>query len=645
MPKKALHAAPAVPDVEALRTRLAEAQETLDAIRSGAVDALVVSGPGGEQVFTLKGADHAYRILIEAMRQGALILSDEGLILYANRFFASMVKAPLEKIISSNLYDWVAPERQRLLDALLRQRKDENIQIELALTASDGASVPALLSSGRPCSSDQPGQIHLVAVDLSEVKTREQQEAELMNQQVATAEQYRRHLQSVIEDQRMAQSLLRKNQRLTQNIIDSSPSPIYALDLEGKFTLANRCMLNILGVNSEQLPGHSREAIMSREIAKEHRANDLEVIKRNASMEFEERNTGADGEHLYFSQKFPLFDDEGQCEGVCGISTDITLRRKMDEALRQSEARFKTIFNAAPLGVALIDSLSGQIEAANPMFVKIADRGLDELLRMDWMRITHPDDVQKDLDNMALMNAGKSSGFQMEKRYLRRDGSPVWISLTVAPIDVTSKAHPHHLCMIEDIDERKRMQDQVREFAFQDALTQLPNRRLLNDRLLQSMAAGKRSGRYGALLFMDLDNFKPLNDARGHDAGDLLLLEVAQRLKACVREIDTVARFGGDEFVVLLHDLRADKAESTSQAGAVAEKIRAALAEPYVLTIKQEGQADTQVEHHCTASIGAVVFINHECSQDELLKLADSAMYLAKEAGRNTVRFCEADKS
>ena len=175
--------------------------------------------------------------------------------------------------------------------------------------------------------------------------------------------------------------------------------------------------------------------------------------------------------------------------------------------------------------------------------------------------------------------------------------------------------------------------------AFYDALTGLPNRRLLGDRLNQTMAASKRSGLFAALMFLDLDNFKPLNDAHGHSVGDLLLIEVARRLCACVREMDTVARFGGDEFVVMLGELEPDRAQSISQTAAVAEKIRASLAAPYQLTVTHAGHPDSLVEHHCSASIGVVVFSNHEASLAEILQRADAAMYQAKDAGRNTVRF------
>jgi diguanylate cyclase (GGDEF)-like protein len=155
------------------------------------------------------------------------------------------------------------------------------------------------------------------------------------------------------------------------------------------------------------------------------------------------------------------------------------------------------------------------------------------------------------------------------------------------------------------------------------------------------MLVGKRSNCYSALLFLDFDNFKPLNDKHGHGAGDLLLIEAANRIKSCVREIDTVARFGGDEFVVMLNELNTDKADSTSHARIVSEKIRTTLSERYLLNLRHEGKADTTVEHRCTASIGVVLFINHEVSQNTILERADSAMYKAKEAGRNQIQFYE----
>ena len=179
----------------------------------------------------------------------------------------------------------------------------------------------------------------------------------------------------------------------------------------------------------------------------------------------------------------------------------------------------------------------------------------------------------------------------------------------------------------------------MRQLAFYDTLTKLANRHLLNDRLSQSVVANQRNACFGALMFMDLDNFKPLNDTYGHAVGDLLLVEVAHRLIQCVRKGDTVARFGGDEFVVVLNALDQNAAIAHSQAQWVAEKIRSSLAEPYRLTIARKDAVDTVIEHHCSASIGVVVFMDHVAHPDELRKWADAAMYQAKQSGRNAVRF------
>jgi diguanylate cyclase (GGDEF)-like protein len=209
------------------------------------------------------------------------------------------------------------------------------------------------------------------------------------------------------------------------------------------------------------------------------------------------------------------------------------------------------------------------------------------------------------------------------------------------PIDVTTARHRiRNLLEREQLRKEVALQrDQLRELAFHDALTGLPNRLMLNDRINQAMAASKRSGLYGAVMFIDLDNFKPLNDAYGHEVGDLLLKDVARRLNESVREMDTVARVGGDEFVVMLSGLCADRAASTEQAAGVAEKIRASVVVPYRLTVPRHAQVDDVVEHHCSASIGVVMFADHEASHTDILKRADVAMYQAKDAGRNTVRF------
>jgi diguanylate cyclase (GGDEF)-like protein len=178
----------------------------------------------------------------------------------------------------------------------------------------------------------------------------------------------------------------------------------------------------------------------------------------------------------------------------------------------------------------------------------------------------------------------------------------------------------------------------VRQMAFHDPLTSLPNRRLLLDRLSQVMATGDRSGCYGAVMYIDLDNFKPLNDQHGHAAGDVLLVEAAARLKNSVRKVDTVARIGGDEFVVIVRKLDPDRARSVEEALEIARKISAALAKPYRLTPAAETGTEMPIEHLCTASIGIELIGDQELSAQAICERADAAMYQAKQAGPGSIR-------
>ncbi len=202
------------------------------------------------------------------------------------------------------------------------------------------------------------------------------------------------------------------------------------------------------------------------------------------------------------------------------------------------------------------------------------------------------------------------------------------------------------LCGIStDISDYKDRESEMRQQAFHDELTGLPNRRLLFDRLDLAIAASKRSNLYGALLFIDLDNFKPLNDSHGHEAGDQLLNEVARRLQNCVREVDTVARLGGDEFVVMIQNLDADVERSRNQVVVIAEKIHDALSEPYRMHVKGKGRHLAAIEHVCTASIGVCLFRSDEQSAEDILRRADQAMYAVKESGRNGIQFAATGNS
>lgn len=226
--------------------------------------------------------------------------------------------------------------------------------------------------------------------------------------------------------------------------------------------------------------------------------------------------------------------------------------------------------------------------------------------------------------------------------FWRKDGTSIPVEYFSQPI-IKDGAVIGAIATFIDITERKKAEEEIHKLAFYDALTGLANRRLLSDRIKQALIMSKRNNHYGALIFLDLDKFKSLNDAHGHNAGDMLLIEVATRIKNCVRAADSAARLGGDEFVVMLGELDADKATSVKEAGIVAQKISQALAEPYSLIVQQESNAKVTVMHYCTASIGVMVF-NSQSSPDDILRYADIAMYQAKEEGGNLVRFYDVDE-
>jgi diguanylate cyclase (GGDEF)-like protein/PAS domain S-box-containing protein len=314
------------------------------------------------------------------------------------------------------------------------------------------------------------------------------------------------------------------------------------------------------------------------------------------------------------------------------ITEQVRAAEKINTLLREQKAILDTEL------VGIVTVTDRRIVWANPAFEKLFGYARGELIGTS-SRVTYCSKEAYEAfgqNAYPVIRAGHS--YRAEHEYQRKDGSRFFADVSGSML--VPGTGDSLWCFI-DVTDRKRDEQEIAHLAFYDVLTALPNRRLLLDRLSQAMAANKRTDHHSAVIFLDLDNFKSLNDTHGHGVGDLLLLEVAERLKRCVREMDTVARFGGDEFVVLLGELASSKVESTAQAQVIAEKIRATLAEPYVLTPEPHGRAPRSVEHRCSASIGVVVFDGDKVNQDEILRLADVAMYQAKDGGRNAIQFYE----
>jgi diguanylate cyclase (GGDEF)-like protein/PAS domain S-box-containing protein len=303
-------------------------------------------------------------------------------------------------------------------------------------------------------------------------------------------------------------------------------------------------------------------------------------------------------------------------------------RRRALQAIRQGEQRFRTMFEASPLGMALVDSVTFEYRDINPRYQEIHGRTQQELRDIKWLSVGHPDDMAHIKAQMALLTAQKIGIFKLSSRMYRPDGELVWIDVSITALEAESGHHPYHLCMIEDVTAKKRSEALIWQQANFDPLTQLPNRRMFLDRLAHDLLKSQRDQTRIAILFIDLDHFKEVNDTLGHQQGDMLLKDAAQRIGACVRKSDTVARLGGDEFTVILAELGPDHGGAGEDDGVdrIAQDIIDSLRLPFEL-----GQEQAFV----SASIGITLYPDDAPDIDGLLKHADQAMYAAKGAGRN----------
>jgi diguanylate cyclase (GGDEF)-like protein/PAS domain S-box-containing protein len=446
------------------------------------------------------------------------------------------------------------------------------------------------------------------------------------------------HLVSLydITERKRAENALTESESRFREIFNTVSDAIFIHDAEtGRIVDVNRRMCEMYGFTREEAlacdvndlsagtpPYSTAEAVEK-----------IHLAHTDGPQTFNWLARARDG-HLFWVEVSLRFALIGSHQRILAVVRDISERKRAEEELRVAATAFES-----DDGMMVTDA-ENVILRVNHAFTEITGYTAEEAVGQT------PGMLKSDRHNAdfyaAMWEKLRSTGAWNGEIWNQRKNRDVYpAQFTITAVKGDAGEITHYVATLHDITERKAAEAEINNLAFYDTLTQLPNRRMLNDRLGHAMAASKRSGLYGALMFLDLDNFKPLNDTCGHGVGDLLLIEVARRLTGCVRETDTVARFGGDEFVVMLGELDEGKAESTRQAGVVAEKIRTTLAEPYLLTCKHEGEAETAVEHRCAASIGVVLFIGHEAGAEDVVKWADIAMYQAKGCGRNSIRFFE----
>ena len=298
-----------------------------------------------------------------------------------------------------------------------------------------------------------------------------------------------------------------------------------------------------------------------------------------------------------------------------------------EPVVQVKEDRYRTTFETSPDGVLIARAEDGKIVEVNPALLNILKLNREEVLGHTSLELDIWAD-ESDTCRIAEELHENSAARDLEVRLRRRNGEVFWGQLSASYADFDGESCV--ISYIRDVSAAKADEEKIRSLAFYDTLTGLPNRRLLWERLRQALISSIRSGSKHALLFVDLDGFKSLNDTLGHHIGDLLLQETGRRIASCVREVDTVARLGGDEFVIILEDLSQVAEIAAAQARTVGGKILAAIDQPFLL----EGR-----ECHTTSSMGITVFGNQSESTNEVLQQADIAMYQAKAAGRNAMFF------
>ncbi len=425
------------------------------------------------------------------------------------------------------------------------------------------------------------------------------------------------------EELRQAQVELEKSRDRYMDLYDFAPVGYLTLTSEALITEANLTGALLLGIECKKLLLRRFAHFVAEEDSDRWNHFFVSVLQHDERQNCElvlKRSNGS----VFHAHLDCLHINAGNGEHSARIAfTNISEHKQAEEALRVAAIAFES-----QEGIMVADA-NGVIMRVNNAFTRLTGYSAEEAVgRTPALLSSGRHD--KDFFQCMWATLNKQKYWQGEMWNKRKNGKIVADWLTITAVTAPEENITHYVGTFSDITSNPESSAEIHRLAYYDLLTQLPNRRMLLDRLRQALAASNRSKQYGALLFLDLDNFKNLNDTRGHHVGDLLLVEIAHRLNANVREGDTVARLGGDEFVLMLENLSDDIQEAAIQAGLIGEKIRDAVAVSYVA----QG-----LELWTTASIGVSLFYGHETSVDELLKHSDFAMYHAKKEGRNNVRF------
>jgi diguanylate cyclase (GGDEF)-like protein/PAS domain S-box-containing protein len=546
----------------------------------------------------LRSADERFRRTFKLIPHSVTIQNKAGVLLDCSDEFCRSTGYSREEIVGHDIQDlnlWVEPEKRfAMREELFRNGQVDDFEFQLR--RRDG-EIRNIEFSARYLTNEQEPMLLAVAHDITK----------------------RKH----------AEALLHQNERFIATLAHNMPGMVSHWTKDLRCNFANKEYLNWFGKTAEEVYQSTPQQIIGEEAFKLNEPF-MRAALEGKAQSFERIIPRSDGTSVYVWTQYIPDISEGKVEGMFVVVLDISERKLAELALQESVLHTQAILDNMFDGVITINT-RGVIQSFNKAASTIFGYGQDEVLGLNVTMLMpahfkHQHESYLQHHNDSLDSEVLNTLREVEGK--RRNGEIFPMSLSISKI--LRAGTVTFVGLVRDISQQRHDEEEIYRLAFYDPLTNLPNRRLLFDRLQQAILTSCRTDQHGALMFLDLDHFKQLNDSLGHDVGDILLQQVAVRLQTCLREGDSVARMGGDEFVMLIEALSIYPNEAASQAEGIAHKILAALAEPYSL------REHTYV---ITPSIGIVVFLHQQDNLDELLKKADVAMYQAKTAGRNNARF------
>ncbi len=441
---------------------------------------------------------------------------------------------------------------------------------------------------------------------------------------IAEINNRRQKLETELERQKGLIETLHDTEQRFQKLVQQLPVGIFMTDPHGECRYVNDRWCWLAGMTAEQATGSG----WIRALHPDDRDQVLQAWRQSGEQaEFvaQHRFRTPSGRETWLNIRVvPLRDRVGRITGHLGAHTDIGDLKRTEETLRASEARFRNYFELPLIGIAL-NGADKRWWEVNDRLCEMLGYRRARLLRMSWAEMTHPDDLAVEEAQFERIMNRRIDGYSLDKRFIRQDGALLYASVSTRCVRQANGVVDYFVTVVQDITERQRAAEHIEHLAYYDALTGLPNRALLADRLQQALLRASREHTLAGMMLVDLDRFKLINDALGHKIGDRLLEDVAMRLQQCIRQCDTIARQGGDEFAVLLPDLGI-----SDDATRIAQRMLDALTEPFRL----DGR-----ELSMTCSIGISLYPRDGCNGELLLKNADIALYRAKDRGRNNYQF------